>query len=74
MNVIGDVDNCTVIIYDDICDTANSLCNAAAALKSRGATIVYGCVTHAVLSKNALENIKNSSFEKLYISDTIPVS
>lgn len=74
MNVIGNVEGCTVIIYDDICDTGGSLCNAAKALSDKGAVAVYGCVTHPVLSNNALERIRDSCFTELYVSNTIPVS
>lgn len=74
MNVIGDVQDKVVVVYDDICDTAGSLCNAATALKQRGARLVYGCVTHPVLSGPAVERIKNSSFEKVLFSDSIPIS
>lgn len=51
MNVIGDVKDKNVVIYDDIVDTANSLCKAAAALKKNGALKIFGCVTHPVMSK-----------------------
>lgn len=73
MNVIGDVQDKIVVVYDDICDTAGSLCNAAAALKARGAKLVFGCVTHPVLSGPAVERIRNSCFEKVLFSDSIPI-
>ena len=74
MSVIGEVSGATVILYDDICDTGVSLCGAAEALKVAGATKVFGCATHPVLSAGALENVKNSCFETLFVSDTIPVT
>ena len=61
MNVIGDVRGKTCIIYDDMVDTAGSLCNAAAALvEVGGAKEVYACATHGVLSGPAYERIQNS--------------
>ena len=74
MNVIGDVKDKNVIIYDDICDTAGSLCHAAEALKKNGAKKVIGCVSHAVMSGNAAVTIKSSAFEFVMVSDTIPIS
>lgn len=74
MNVIGDVKDKVIVIYDDICDTAGSLCHAAEALIQFGATEVYGCVTHPVLSGPAVERIKNSKFTKIFFSDSIPIS
>jgi ribose-phosphate pyrophosphokinase len=73
MNVIGDVEGRTCIIADDIVDTAGTLCQAAEALKNRGA-IAVAYITHAVLSGNALERISNSALDRLYVTDTIPLS
>jgi len=74
MNVIGDVEGRTCIIADDIVDTAGTLCQAAEALKNRGAIGVVAYITHAVLSGNALERISNSALDRLYVTDTIPLS
>lgn len=74
MNVIGNVKDQVVVIYDDICDTAGSLCHAAEALLNAGAVEVYGCVTHPVLSGPACQRIKDSKFTKVYFSDSIPIS
>ena len=53
MNVIGDCKGKNVVVYDDIADTAGSLCKAAVALKANGAIKVWGCVTHPVFSGDA---------------------
>ncbi|SHH31512.1 ribose-phosphate pyrophosphokinase [Thermosipho atlanticus] len=71
LNIIGEVEGKTAIIVDDIVDTARSLVSAAAALKEKGALKVIACITHPVLSDNAVERIENSEIEKIYISDSI---
>jgi len=73
MNIIGDVRNRACIIVDDLVDTAGTLCNAANALKQRGATRVAAYCTHAVLSGNAIKNIENSQLDELVVTDTIPL-
>ena len=74
MNVIGDVRDKTCIIFDDMVDTAGSLCNAAAALvEVGGAKDVYACATHGVLSGPAYERIQNSVLKELVIHNTIPL-
>lgn len=74
MNVIGEVEGRSCLIVDDIVDTAGTLCNAAAALKERGAKKVAAFCTHAVLSGQAIENIENSVMDALIVTDTIPLS
>ena len=75
MNVIGDVRGKTCILYDDMVDTAGSLCNAANALvEVGGAKAVYACATHGVLSDAAFERIENSVITELVIHNTIPVT
>jgi ribose-phosphate pyrophosphokinase len=74
MNVIGEVDGRTCIIADDIVDTAGTLCQAAEALKNRGATAVVAYITHPVLSGNAIERIAHSALDRLYVTDTIPLA
>ena len=74
MNVIGDVKGKTCILYDDMIDTAGSLCNAAAALvEVGGAKAVYACATHGVLSGPAFERISNSYIREVVVHNTIPV-
>ncbi|MDX1949605.1 MAG: ribose-phosphate pyrophosphokinase [Rickettsiales bacterium] len=74
MNIIGDVEGKHCIIFDDIADSAGTLCNAAKALKEKGAKSVKAYITHGVLSGKAVERVKNSSLEALYITDSIPLS
>ncbi|MBQ8238193.1 MAG: ribose-phosphate pyrophosphokinase [Oscillospiraceae bacterium] len=74
MNVIGDVRDKTCILYDDMVDTAGSLCNAAKALvEIGGARAVYACATHGVLSGPALERIEDSPIRELVLLNTIPL-
>jgi ribose-phosphate pyrophosphokinase len=74
MNIIGDIDGRTCLLIDDIIDTAGTLCNAANALKDRGAKQVVAYCTHPVLSGNAIANIENSRLDKLVVTNSIPLS
>lgn len=73
MNVIGDVEDRTCVIIDDLVDTAGTLGNAANVLKECGAKKVVAYCTHAVLSGNAVENIECSELDELVVTDTIPL-
>ena len=73
MNVIGDVSGKDCIIFDDMCDTCGTLCNAAKALIDiGGAKSVHACATHAVLSGPAVDRINNSVITELALLNTIP--
>ena len=72
MNIIGDVKGKRCLLYDDMVDTAGSLCNAAKAIVDNGATEVYACATHGILSGPALERIENSCIKELAFLNTIP--
>ena len=75
MNVIGDVAGKDCILFDDMVDTAGSLCNAAkAVVEVGGAHTVYACASHGVLSGPALERIRNSVITELALLDTIPAA
>ncbi|MFO8156258.1 MAG: ribose-phosphate diphosphokinase [Pseudomonadota bacterium] len=74
MNIIGDVEDRTCILVDDLVDTAGTLCKAAGALKEHGARKVVAYCTHPVLSGPALDNIVNSELDELVVTDTIPLS
>jgi len=74
MHIIGDVNNRSCVLVDDIVDTANTLCEAASALKDSGATRVAAYCTHPVLSGTALERIADSQLDELVITNTIPLS
>ncbi len=73
MHIIGDVAGETCIIVDDMIDTAGTLCQAAAALKEKGAKAVYACATHAVLSGPALQRINDSCLEEVVVTNSIPL-
>lgn len=74
MNIIGEIDGRDCILVDDIVDSAGTLCNAAAALKEKGANSVSAYVTHGVLSGKAVERVTNSVLESLVITDSICAS
>ncbi len=74
MNIIGDVENRSCIIVDDLVDTAGTLREAANALKDHGAAQVHAYCTHPVLSGNAVNNIENSGLDSLVVTDTIPLA
>ena len=73
MHIIGDVEDKTCIIIDDLVDTAGTLCTAAKALKEHGAERVIAYATHPVLSGPAVDNITNSKLDALVVTDTIPL-
>ncbi len=73
MNIIGDVAGRTCVIMDDMVDTANTLCEAAAAMKKNGAKKVVAYCTHAVLSGNAAARIAESQLDELVVTNTIPL-
>jgi ribose-phosphate pyrophosphokinase len=74
MHIIGDIEGRTCVIMDDMVDTANTLCQAAAALKERAAAKVLAYATHPVLSGPAIERISRSHLDQLVVTDTIPLS
>ncbi|MGQ9425818.1 ribose-phosphate pyrophosphokinase [Gilvimarinus sp. F26214L] len=74
MNLIGEVEGRTCLLVDDMVDTAGTLCNAAAALKHRGASAVIAYCTHPVLSGKAIDNINGSQLDELVVTDSIPLS
>jgi ribose-phosphate pyrophosphokinase len=74
MHVIGDVNGRTCLVIDDLIDTAGTLVKTAAALVENGATSVYACASHAVLSGPAVENIRNSVIQQVVVTNTIPLS
>lgn len=73
MHVIGDLQNKTVIMIDDIIDTAGTITQGAQALLDRGAKEVYACCTHPVLSGPAIERLNNSVIKEVVITNTIPL-
>jgi ribose-phosphate pyrophosphokinase len=73
MHIIGEVEGRTCVIMDDMVDTANTLCEAASALKEHGAEKVVAYCTHPVLSGGAVERIANSRLDELVVTNTIPL-
>jgi len=74
MNVIGEVAGRTCILQDDIIDTAGTITKGAKALKENGASRVFACAVHGVLSGPAIERIENSPIDRLIVTDTIPLT
>jgi len=73
MNIIGDVDGKTVVMIDDIIDTAGTITQGAAALLERGAKEVYACCTHGVLSGPAMDRLQKSPIKEVVVTNTIPL-
>jgi len=73
MNVIGNVEGQTCLVVDDIIDTAGTLVKAVEALLKAGATKVYSCCSHPVLSGLAVERIQNSELVEIVVTNTIPL-
>ena len=73
MNIIGDVAGRTCVIMDDMVDTANTLCEAAAALKAQGAEKVVAYATHPIFSGGAAERIAASELDEVVVTNTIPL-
>ncbi|MCX6174432.1 MAG: ribose-phosphate pyrophosphokinase [Ignavibacteriales bacterium] len=73
MNIIGDVGGKNVLIVDDLIDTGGTFVAAVNTLKEKGAKEIYGAVTHALLSGDAIKKIEDSAITKLYVTDSIPL-
>lgn len=73
MNIIGNVEGKTAILIDDIIDTGGTITLAADALIENGATEVYACCTHPVLSGPAIDRIENSAIKELVVTNSIPL-
>ncbi|MDH3490479.1 MAG: ribose-phosphate pyrophosphokinase [Gammaproteobacteria bacterium] len=74
MNIIGEVKGKNCVMIDDMVDTAGTLCHAAGALKSHGATTVDAYITHPVLSGPAVSRIAESELDEMVVTDTIPLN
>ncbi len=74
MNVIGDVDGKSVIIIDDIIDTAGTICTAAQVMMDKGAKDVYACCTHPVFSGPAMERLEKAPIKEVIVTNTIPIT
>ena len=73
MHIIGDVKGKTVVMIDDIIDTAGTITMGASALMDRGAKEVYACCTHPVLSGHAIEKLAKSPIKEVVVTNTIPL-
>lgn len=74
MNIIGEIENKTCIIVDDMIDTAGTLCAASGALIERGAKEVIAYCVHPILSGKAIDNINESALKEVVVTDTIPLN
>lgn len=73
LNIIGDVEGKTALLFDDEIDTAGSLLAAATALDQAGVKDIFSCATHGVLSNPAAERIRQSPIKEIVLTDTIPI-
>jgi len=74
MHVIGEVKGRTCLVIDDLIDTAGTLVKTASALMENGASAVYACCSHPVLSDPAVENIAKSAITQVVVTNTIPLT
>lgn len=73
MNIIGDIKGKRALLIDDMIDTAGTVVHAAEALMEKGASEVYACCTHGILSGPAIERIEKSCIKELIVTNTIPL-
>jgi ribose-phosphate pyrophosphokinase len=73
MNIIGDVEGKTAVLLDDMVDTAGTMVQGAEALRKSGASHVFACATHPVLSGPSIERLEKSEIEQLVVTNTIPL-
>ncbi len=73
VHLVGDVEGKTAILIDDMIDTGGTFAQAAHALAENGAVAVYGCATHALLSRDASERLQAAPFEEVCVTNTLPV-
>ena len=71
--VVGEVEGRVCLLVDDMIDTAGTICQAADALKARGAKAVIAAATHAVLSGPAIDRLKATEFEEVIVTNTLPI-
>ena len=71
--VVGDVRGKVCLLVDDMIDTAGTICQAAEALKARGAKAVIAAATHAVLSGPAIQRLTDTGFEEVIVTNTLPI-
>lgn len=74
LNIIGDVEGKKAILFDDIIDTGGSLCKMSHVLIAKGAKKVYAACAHGVLSGKAIQNLQDAPIEKVFITNSVPLS
>jgi len=74
LNIIGNVEGKTAILFDDIIDTGGSLTKVAHALNNKGATRIFAACSHGILSGPAIQRLEDSPIEKLFITNTVPLN
>lgn len=74
MNIVGDVEGKVAIVVDDMIDTGGTLTKGGQAVREAGAKQVFALATHPVLSGKAVENVQASAFDKVIVTDTVPLS
>jgi ribose-phosphate pyrophosphokinase len=74
MHILGEIKGKTCLLVDDLIATGSSLVEAAGALERNGATAVYACVTHPILSGPAINRIASSCLKELIVANTIPIA
>ena len=72
MSVIGDIQGKSVLMVDDLTETAGTLTSAARLLQSKGAKQILACVSHALLNDLAVERLRKSNIDELITTDTVP--
>jgi ribose-phosphate pyrophosphokinase len=71
MNIIGDVEGKNAVMFDDVVTTARTLCQAAAAMRARGAKDIYAGVTHGVFCPGSVERLAESPIKEVVVTDTL---
>ena len=74
VHLIGEVEGKTAILIDDMIDTAGTFAQAAHALAENGAVAIYGCATHALLSRNASQRLQDAPFEEVCVTNTVHIT
>jgi ribose-phosphate pyrophosphokinase len=73
LSIIGEVEGREAVIVDDMVSTGGSMAPLVKVLREKGATKVYGCITHPLFVGNAVENLKHADFDAFFCTNTVPV-
>jgi ribose-phosphate pyrophosphokinase len=74
VHLVGEVEGKTAILIDDMIDTAGTFAHAAHALAENGAVAIYGCATHALLSRNASQRLQDAPFKEVCVTNTVHIA